>query len=78
MATSAEMLSIGQNLNSFTGNCDVSILVKNSRMGQKTQNEQTKNNPKLLALYKKRGMGSCLMFQNSSTWRQRQKKTDRL
>ena len=31
------MPSKGQNLQPFTGNGDVSILVKNSRVGQKTQ-----------------------------------------
>ena len=31
-----------QNLQPFTGNCDVSILVKNYRVGRKTQNKQRK------------------------------------
>ena len=35
------VMSICQNLQPFTGNGDVSILVKNSRVGRKLQNKET-------------------------------------
>ena len=40
----ARSANIGQNVLPFTGNDDISILVKNSRVGQKIQTSKQTNN----------------------------------